>query len=119
MRFELTENNVKLLNRMFVYFDSSQYYGAPAVDIKRPYGNKRVAHDIFEIINGKEWSDDNEMPSVVREELIDLHRETATALQVLLDTMSFKPGVYEKEQYGGRWNIIDEQSSKQTSSISC
>lgn len=105
MRFELTENHIKLLNRMYVYFDNNAYDGAPAVDIKRPYGNRSVELDIFEIINGKEWNDDNEMPSGIRAELINFHRETSTALQVVLDTMSFNPGVYEKEQYGGCWKM--------------
>lgn len=112
MRFRLTENHIKLLNHMCVYFEDEAYSGAPAVDIKRPYGNRSVAHDIFRIINGKEWGDDK-MPVGVREELIDFHRETATALQVVLDTMSFQPGVYEKLPYGIRWRIIKEQSEKQ------
>lgn len=87
MRFELTENHIKLLNRMYVYFDNNAYDGAPAVDIKRPYGNRSVELDIFEIINGKEWNDDNEMPSGIRAELINFHRETSTALQVVLAGM--------------------------------
>jgi hypothetical protein len=112
MRFELTENHIKLLNRMSVYFEKDAYDGAPAIDIKRPYGNSSVAYDIYEILNGKPFDSDEDMPDEICEALIEIHKQTATALQVVLDTMAFTPGVYEKEQYGGRWKLTKRAGMK-------
>lgn len=108
MRFELTENHIKLLNRMCVYFDKDAYDGAPAIDIKRPYGNSSVAYDIYEILNGKPFDSDEDMPDEMCEALIGIHEQTATALQIVLDTMGFMPGLYVKEQYGERWMIAEK-----------
>jgi hypothetical protein len=105
IRFKLTENHIKLLRRFYVYFDDGAYCGAPKIDIKRPYGNSSVWHDIFEIINGDKWDSYEAMPDDLVDSMMAIHRETATALQIVLGTMSFVPGVYEKEQYGERWEL--------------
>jgi hypothetical protein len=93
-KFELTKTHIKLLNSMYV---NDVAYGAPAIDSKRPYGNSAVASDIYEIVHGEEWDNDEEMPDEVDEEMLAIHRETATALQIVLCTKSFEPGVYEKK----------------------
>ena len=112
MSFELTENHIKLLNRMYVYFDDNSYDGAPAVDTKRPYGNSGVVYDIYEILNDKEWhyEECEEMPDELYEELMDLHSETGTALQIVLVTKSFEPGTYEmKNRYDSlSWRKVDD-----------
>jgi hypothetical protein len=98
MKFELTENHIKLLNRMYVEWDDSAYDGAPAINIKRPYGNSAVAYDVYEIIHGKEWDYgeyDEEMPEEIYEQMLELHQETRTALQIVLCTKSFESGLYE------------------------
>lgn len=94
-QFELTENHIKLLNHMYVEFDDGAYDGAPAVNIKRPYGNSSCVYDIYEILNGKEWDSEDDMPEELWEQLMKIHRETATALQIVLATKSFDVGVYE------------------------
>ena len=43
--FELTENHIKLLRNAYVSWDDCET-GAPAIDPKRPYGNKYIAQDI-------------------------------------------------------------------------
>lgn len=98
--FQLTEDHIKLLNRMFVYWDDGSYEGSPCIDSKRPYGNSSVACDVYEIIHGKEWDYDehDEMPEEIYEQMLVLHRETATALQIVLCTKSFVPGLYEKKK---------------------
>jgi hypothetical protein len=97
-RFELKEEHIKLINRMYVYFDDFSYDGAPAIDSKRPYGNSSVAYDVYEILFGKEFDYDehDEMPEELYEDLMKVHKETATALQIVLCTKSFEPGTYEK-----------------------
>lgn len=110
-RFELTETHIKLLRRMCVYWDDDAYSGAPAIDIKRPYGNSGVMTDIAEIIGIEKHEDDNGetyWPKGTRKKCESLHRQMDTALQVCLEAGSFKPGIYEKEQYFGRWEAINE-----------
>lgn len=97
--FQLTENHIKLLNRMYVYWDNGAYDGSPCIDSKRPYGNSGVVNDIYEIVHGKEWDYDEheEMPEEIYEQMLEIHRETATALQIVLCMKSFEPGTYEKK----------------------
>ena len=98
-QFELTENHIKLLSHMYVDWYEGAYDGAPTINTKRPYGNSSVAYDVYEIIHGKEWDygeyDEDEMPEEIYEQMLELHRETGTALQIVLCTKSFEPGLYE------------------------
>lgn len=106
-RFTLTEDHLKLIREMHIYWDFGAYEGAPAVDIKRPYGNSDVAHDVAEIIGEvftnahktvtgqdyDEYMDEN------YDRLIALHKETADALQICVSTGKFEPGVYRMAKY--------------------
>jgi hypothetical protein len=89
--FNLTENHIKLLRNMYVCWDSCEY-GAPAIDPKRPYGNSWVERDIHVILTGEE---PNELSDELKEEYYNLHKETQTALQIVLTTGKFEVGVYE------------------------
>lgn len=92
--FTLTEQHVKLLRKMYCDFDDNSYDGAPAINIKRPYGNSFVAGDVAEIL-GEPFDDDEEdMVEEDVERFMAIHRETGTALQVCLSTLSFEPGLY-------------------------
>lgn len=92
--FTLTEQHIKLLQSMYARFEDDAYDGAPAIDIKRPYGNSFVAGDVAEII-GEPFDDDEEfMAEEDIERFMAIHRETGTALQVCLSTLSFEPGLY-------------------------
>lgn len=94
--FELTEDHIKLINRMYVDFCDEGYDGAPAVNLKRPYGNSYVIGDLYEIVHDKEAPDDpyGEISEEEQERLMELHRETAIALQIVLSTLKFEPGLY-------------------------
>ncbi len=99
-RFEMTENHVKLLRRMYVGWQDCET-GAPEIDPKRPYGNSSVACDVAKIIGEPIQKDDdgylNEKQSA---RLLRLHSETETALQIVLVTGAFEPGMYEqREEY--------------------
>lgn len=94
--FTVTENHLKLLNHMYVYFYDGGYQGAPAVNLKRPYGNSYVAGDVYEIVTGKYPDDDLEED--VEQEMLKLHKETGLALQIVLCTGSFVPGLYHKKE---------------------
>ena len=109
MQFEMTENHIKLLHNMYVYFDDGAYDGAPAIDTKRPYGNSSCVYDIYEILHDKEWDSEDDLPGELWEELMRVHRETATALQIVLVTKSFEPGLYEREVLYSRrsWRKVE------------
>lgn len=96
MEFELTEYHIKLLTSMYVEFYDSSYDGAPAIDMKRPYGNSFVAGDVAEIL-GWEFDQDDELSDEMIENAMTIHRETAIALQIVLCCKTFEPGLYKKE----------------------
>jgi hypothetical protein len=98
MKFELTKNHIKLLRNMYFDYDDYTETGAPYADPKRPYGNSSVVYDVYEIIFEKRWEatdDEDEMDDELQDELMQLHYETATALQIVLAAKSFEPGIYE------------------------
>ena len=108
--FTLTEQHLKLLRRFCVRWQDCET-GAPEIDPKRPYGNSAVMDDICEILTGETIG----CTDSKREELTDeeaeryevLHRETETALQIVLATGQFKTGKYECEAYSIEWKRIN------------
>ena len=99
--FEVTEDHLKLVQRMYWQWDDHAYDGAPAVGLKRPYGNSDVMYDIAQILG---WTDDfteeQDDEFYENDELIDkamkIHRDMATVLQISTATLSWEPGVYVK-----------------------
>ncbi len=95
MKFEVTTDHITLLQNADLGW-SDYCTGAPAIDGKRPYGNSSVASDVMELLEWDvpeygtdEW---DEMTS----EALDIHRETLTALQILISnfTTGIQPGIY-------------------------
>lgn len=120
-RFELTEDHIKLLSRMYVGWDDCEF-GAPEVDPKRPYGNSDVHGDMLKIlgwepkyvitIGSREYPIDEtdcyfNVPQEIQDILDNLHKETHTALQIVLVTKSFTPGIYECKDYTEDWRLVD------------
>jgi hypothetical protein len=93
-KFQLTEDHIKLLQKMYCSFRTDAYDGAPEIDAKRPYGNSDVAGDVNEIVFQEEFDEDDDMPEELYERCMALHKETGKALQICLSTTSFKPGLY-------------------------
>ena len=111
--FILTELHIRLLERAYVGWDNAET-GAPAINPKRPYGNSYVAGDVAKIL-GIKLADDEEAEGFdeqaledERDRLLALHRETETALQIVLCCKTFEPGVYVKtEKYNDRsWKRV-------------
>lgn len=100
-RFIVTGDHVKLLRRLNIGYDQWTEWGAPEVDPKRPYGNSDLYGDMREIlgrpcvvIEGEESDHD---------ELMKLHREMETVLQILVYVGSIEPGEYESPKYFAEW----------------
>jgi len=117
--FQLTKEHIDLLTKAVVSWSDCEF-GAPCIDPKRPYGNSDVLSDLAEILGfeGKVCphcgepieEDDNDLPV---SELEQTHRETAIALQIILDTQSFKPGLYLRSN--GKWEpfkLVDKKKRK-------
>jgi hypothetical protein len=100
MRFTLTEDHLKLFRQMNVGWQECEY-GAPEIDPKRPYGNGDVEADIIATL-GWPWDrgEYEEPPKSLRQRAAAIHKEMETALQVVLSSCSFEPGVYVSEEWG-------------------
>ena len=107
-RFELLPEHIKLLRASWVNEQLSDGdYGAAEIDSKRPYGNKDVEMDIAEEL-GFEILTDRDGETHISAEVADrcnkLHSETPIALQIVLSTGVFEPGLYLRTTpYGKNW----------------
>jgi len=106
--FELKPEHIALLRSAYWNYQNCEY-GAPEIDPKRPYGNSDVEGDVREILN---------LPDLSDEEADALHHETVTAIEVILSTKTFEPGVYERRGDGYResrdWTRVDNPTQEQT-----
>ena len=93
-RFTLTEEHLLLLENCFINWQDDET-GAPEINPKRPYGSTRVACDIHKLLTNEDKADD-EMSDIEVDRCLELHRETDTALEIVLQTRSFKPGEYTR-----------------------
>lgn len=106
--FTLTAAHIKLLRAFNVTWYEIET-GAPAIDGKRPYGNSDVPRDVIAEVGeemGWERDEDECTPRLWREQeaaAFELHKQTKTALQIVLSTGSFAPGVYRSDWYGRDW----------------
>lgn len=93
MSFVLSDKHIALLRHAYVEWGDVET-GAPQIDGKRPYGNSDVAGDVIKLLFG-------ELPDgageALRDYALQLHRETETALQIVLATGKFDPGEYVLE----------------------
>lgn len=95
--FTVTAEHLALLPRMYLQWDSSAYDGAPAVGLKRPYGNSDVFGDVAEACGL--WTMDpdleDEMPADVLARCELIHQEMVVVLQILVQNPGgIVPGEY-------------------------
>ena len=77
-------------------------YNAPTICQKRPYGNSDIQQDICKILEWEKLGDDGYEPCYSSKQIIlaqQIHEEMKTALQIVLNTSSFQPGLYEEKNY--------------------
>lgn len=100
--FEVTENHIKLLGRLYIDWYNYAYNGAPGVDPKRPFGNSDVDGDIYQIINDvqvlPEEAEEDEFWQERREEYDKLFRDMEFVVQITTYLAGqgelIEPGVY-------------------------
>lgn len=110
--FELKSEHIKLLQNAYIRWDDCET-GAPAIDPKRPYGNSSVGYDVAELLGifqGRE-----ELTEKQDLFCIEIHMETLYALQIILCTGKFEPGLYvQGEGYTkhNKWVDLNELSAE-------
>ena len=117
--FVLTEQHIALLRRAQIVWHEAHgpegdYANPVGIDVPRfnpirPYGNSNIEQDIADIC-GVEYDPDvlyGEGPEsdALNARLMKLHEETMTALQIVLETGSFKPGRYFKQEWC-QWTMV-------------
>lgn len=107
-RFFLTEQHVKLLRAMLdgLEWSDADGVGAPVFDSKRPYGNSMsVERDIAQVIGARvpDVSYDSSTWEEFKDEMLRIHRETETALRVILATGQATPGSYVARGGSNNW----------------
>lgn len=106
-RFTLTADHITLLRCAYVRWEDCET-GAPAIDCKRPYGNSWVEMDIARKLGWDVFLDQFEEPYLSKDQAdraTELHRETETALQVILAKGTFQMGTYVADDYRDNWRL--------------
>jgi hypothetical protein len=99
-RFVITADHLKLLRNLGFEYDASVEFGAPCVNPKRPYGNSDVYGDLREILNEgrpEPYSD---------EDLLRLHKQMTTVLQIIARTGRVATGRYDARKYFNDWKPV-------------
>ena len=106
-QFTVTREHLTLLRNAYVRWDDSEF-GVPGLDSKRPYGNSDVLGDIHRLIGipVDKCNEDGEWPAGVARRYERIHSETQTALQIVLATGDFTPGIYAADDYDRNWRRV-------------
>ena len=100
-KFTITDQHIRLARNMRVTWWDMEF-GAPAIDPKRPYGQKDVIGSIIEILGLgiEEDAEYGDYPEDVENRLTALHDEMQLVLQIFLCTGQMIAGTYVKtEEY--------------------
>ena len=105
--FALTTDHIKLLQASWVIWNEDDGQAA-AIDPKKPCGDSGIEENVYEVLTGK-YPEDGLTEKWVKHAR-KVHRETATALQIILKTGSFVPGKYKlKDEYDTTsWELVNE-----------
>lgn len=101
-RFTVTEQHLALIRQLSIRWSGGEY-GNPEIDPKRPYGNSDRARDVLTILGLRDPRDRVELSPEEEALAWRLHREVATALEILLAVGTFTPGVYVAGDYSAAW----------------
>lgn len=102
-----------------VFHDMIRIIGVKKLRLKGESHYNSKGHYEFKLL-GKKFilkSDDGydfdlESQDVLCNQLDSLHKETETALQIVLATKSFNPGTYEVEEYSYDWKLVKKRVKK-------
>lgn len=107
--FTVLPEHLALIRRMNVEWCDDPYDGAPAVNIKRPYGNSDAWRDVAETLGYSPVKDDDgeeHWPAGTRDACLAKHREAGLALQVCVRAGLFECGDYIADDYRKNWRKV-------------
>jgi hypothetical protein len=114
LKFNLTENHIKLLKHLKWSLNNDN--NIESIDIEdsltSPFGGDNIYEDINTILNGKpaDFTDflENgiEFTEEEKSDMIKLYKELTKALDIILFTSSFEPGLYSTKWYDRNWKKI-------------
>jgi len=121
--YHLTKEQVMLVRQLhFGWADGNEigYDGGPCVNSKRPFGNSHVPGDIWEIVDPrphnelmKAYEDSEEDEDALAEEqqatYDKYYRTLAHALQVVVSSGSFEPGIYSCNKYCRNYRLVTDE----------
>ena len=120
--YRLTEEQVLLIRELHVdWMPGSEigYDGAPCVNSKRPFGNSNVGGDVHEIVDPRTcdeiWNeyDEEDEDAFYEKQLETYNRYYKTlgkALQVVLSSGSFEPGMYSCNKYSRNYQRVTDKN---------
>lgn len=134
LHFTVDKVHIALAKRFWVTWNDNGYSGAPAIDLKRPYGNDYVLGDISEIyakasdyeiltldgggtiiLQGDQViSRDSEERFPASDMLMQYHRDMEIVVQILMHNVEsgISEGEYVKESpYTGKWEKVSAVDS--------
>jgi hypothetical protein len=113
--FTVTDDHLKLLQHVYLYWDYGEGYGAPAINSKKPYGDSDVERNIAEILDApdSDWECDGDdeyadLTPEARERFTQLHVETMIVLHIVLAARDIRPGRYIRDDAIGWVRAEDE-----------
>ncbi len=97
-KFIVTEEHLKLLNKLHVYRSRRLEYpfSMPEINTSRPFGNRDIYQDMAEILGYPE-AVEGKFPKETIEKMKLLLQDLVYVLQICLCTQSFEPGEYYRE----------------------
>lgn len=128
--YKLTEEQVLLIRQMHINMDDGSclgYEGGPCVNSKRPFGNSNVEYDVYEIIDPRPYDVMTDEDGIAYneeenedafEDFQDMQREIYErwyptlpgALQVILSSGSFEPGIYSCNKYCSNYRLVTDEN---------
>lgn len=106
--FTITNDHLKLIQRINFNFNDNSCNGGLCQSTKRPYGNSDMCKDIAYILN---WElTDKELSEEQMKMALKLHEELYYALNICCQFREFKTGRYISTSCG--WEKLTKQNRK-------
>lgn len=122
--FEIKDEHIKLLKEMNIDWNDAEF-GAPCIDPKRPYGNSNGVNDIARVIDLtknkktidyyrkdaeeyddiKDYFEECDWNQESYDYLLNIHHDMQIVLQIVLNNLSFKKGIYHRKNTYSEWEF--------------
>lgn len=119
--YRLAKEQILLIREMHINMDDGSclgYEGGPYVNSKRPFGNSHVPGDVYEILDPRPQNEIYDYDEEEEEQFADEQQEIYErwyptldkALQVVLSSGSFEPGIYSCNKYCRNFKLVTDEN---------